>query len=110
VVDFAMPIAMARSACVTLATWRMDRERAISPACPSSRGSAAVVSGPASGPGYAGRCSTRSPGQLADQRRHVLVRLQPWLCPGKARPRQPGQLVPFPQRQPGAYPDGSGRL
>jgi hypothetical protein len=50
------------------------------------------------------------PGQLADQRRHILARLQPWLCPGKAWPQQSQQLIPFPQRQPGAYPDGSGRL
>ena len=50
------------------------------------------------------------PGQLADQRGHVLARLQPRLCPGKARPQQPQQLILFPQRQPGAYPDGSGRL
>ncbi len=44
------------------------------------------------------------------QRRHILARLQPWLCPGETRPQQPQQLIPFPQRQPGAYPDGSGRL
>ena len=50
------------------------------------------------------------PGQLAGQRRHVLARLQPWLGPGKTRPQQRQQLIPFPQRQPGAYPDGSGRL
>ena len=50
------------------------------------------------------------PRQLAGQRRHVLARLQPRLGPGKARPQQPQQLIPFPQRQPGAYPDGSGRL
>ena len=50
------------------------------------------------------------PGQLAGQRRHVLARLQPRLGPGKTRPQQAQQLIPFPQRQPGAYPDGSGRL
>ena len=50
------------------------------------------------------------PGQLADQRRHILARLQPRLCPGETRPQQTQQLIPFPQRQPGAYPDGSGRL
>jgi hypothetical protein len=49
-------------------------------------------------------------GQLAAQRRHVLARLQPRLCPGKTRPQQAQQLIPFPQRQPGAYADGSGRL
>jgi hypothetical protein len=50
------------------------------------------------------------PRQLAGQRRHILARLQPRLGPGKARPQQPQQLSPFPQRQPGAYADGSGRL
>jgi hypothetical protein len=40
----------------------------------------------------------------------VLSRLQPGLGPGKARPQQPQQLILFPQRQPGAYADGSGRL
>ena len=41
---------------------------------------------------------------------HVLARLQPRLRPGKTRPQQRQQLSPFPQRQPGAYPDGSSRL
>jgi len=50
------------------------------------------------------------PRQLADQCRHILACLQPWLGPGKTRPQQTQQLIPFPQRQPGAYPDGSGRL
>jgi hypothetical protein len=50
------------------------------------------------------------PGQLAGQRRYVLACLQPGLGPGKARPQQRQQLIPLPHRQPGAYPDGSGRL
>ena len=50
------------------------------------------------------------PRQLAGQRRHVLAGLQPRLGPGKTRPQQLQQLIPSPQRQPGAYADGSGRL
>ena len=48
--------------------------------------------------------------QLAHHRGGVLARLQPRLGPGEARPQQLQQLSPFPQRQPGAYPDGSSRL
>ena len=48
--------------------------------------------------------------QLAHHRCKVPARLQPRLRPGKTRPQQPQQLSPFPQRQPGAYPDGSSRL
>ena len=61
-------------------------------------------------PGMPGDAPPVPPRQLADQRRHVLARLQPRLRPGKARPQQFQQLSPFPQRQPGAYPDGSSRL
>ncbi len=42
--------------------------------------------------------------------RRVLARLQPRPGPGETRPQQPQQLSPFPQRQPGPYPDGSSRL
>jgi hypothetical protein len=34
--------------------------------------------------------------------------MTPALPPGT--PQQPQQLIPFPQRQPGAYADGSSRL
>ena len=78
--------------------------------CPSSRGSAAAESGPASGPRRAGRCSTRSPGAAR------------WPAPTRTCPPAAtavsGQNTaaagpaahPPPQRQPGAYADGSGRL
>jgi hypothetical protein len=48
--------------------------------------------------------------QLAHHRGGVLARLQPRPGPREARPQQFQQLKAFPQRQPGAYPDGSSRL
>jgi hypothetical protein len=48
--------------------------------------------------------------QLAYHCGRVLACLQPRLWPGKTRPEEFQQLSPFPQRQTGAYPDGSSRL
>ena len=61
-------------------------------------------------PGMLGDRPPVPPRQLADQRRHVLPRLQPRLCPDEARLQQPQQLSSFPAAQPGPYPGSSSRL
>src|ERR1035437_4613646 len=61
-------------------------------------------------PGVPGDAPPVALRQLPHPRGRVLARLQPRLWPGKTRPQQLQQLGPFPQRQPGAYPDGSSRL
>ena len=48
--------------------------------------------------------------QVAHQRVHVLTGRQPRLRPHKARPDQPQQGRPLPQRPPGPYPGSSSRL
>ena len=47
--------------------------------------------------------------QVADQRGHVLARLQPRLRPPKARPQQAHQGRPLPHRLPGPYSGSSSR-
>ena len=61
-------------------------------------------------PGVPGDAPPVALRQLAHHRGGVLARLQPRPGPGETRPQQRQQLRPFPQRQPGAYPDGSSRL
>ncbi len=61
-------------------------------------------------PGITGDAPPVQLRQLAHHRPQVLARLQPRLGPGETRPQQLQQLSPFPQRQPGTYPDGSSRL
>jgi len=61
-------------------------------------------------PGMPGDAPPVALRQFAHHRGGVLACLQPRLRPGETRPQQPQQLGPFPQRQPGAYPDGSSRL
>ena len=74
--------------------------------CLSSRGSKPLGPVRCPVPAMPGDTPLVHPRQLADQRRHVLARLQPRLCPGKTRPQQRQQLIPFPQPRPGtpAFP------